>query len=83
MVVPGFYSARKKSDNKTTQPSMEHNIPNSSSMNHDEAKSSSDRKINEGNATINSGSNSTGRNVMIADNHHKDPAPDDTQGSNM
>ena len=61
---------------------MEHNIPNSPSVNHSEAKSSGGRKINEGNVTINSGSNNTRCNGRIADKHHKDTAPDVTQGSN-
>lgn len=83
MVVPGFYSARKKFNNKNTQSSMEHDTPNSPLVNHNEAKSSGDRKINEGNITINSGSNNIRCNNGIADKHHKDTAPDVTQGNNL
>ena len=61
---------------------MEHNIPNSPSVNHSETKLSGGRKINEGNVTINLGSNNTRCNGRIADKHHKDTAPDVTQGSN-
>ena len=82
LVVPGFYSTRKKFNNKNIQSSMEHNIPNSPSVNHSEAKSSGGRKINEGNVTINLGSNNTRCNGRIVDKHHKDTAPDVTQGSN-
>nr|POE94827.1 hypothetical protein CFP56_12682 [Quercus suber] len=61
---------------------MERGSPNSTSVNHGEAKSSGGRKINEDNATINSGSNNRGRNGGIADTHYKDLVLDVTLGSN-